>query len=653
MTIKDALRKILKSPALWLLLFLSVALPAMSLTGRYGGVPHYDLVWDTMNAHRLIESGEIPEHGCVSSLFSFNPAGISWGMAPGMFVFPHRPVAAERLSAALMFVGCLAGLFFWIYPRLGGWAASGTMLIFSMGSGGSFFLTTLWPRGHVFFGIWMMLFLTLWVERRRARWLGAALVTYAAGMYWFMELAPAIVIVPALWLLYRPPVGRRAMLATVALSLFLWLPYLRFEAGRGFSDLHSLLTVSYPKGDFSVAASVTDPSHKLVQSWDVPRLRAEAAGTTLPDKDDPGGIWLYTREWGWVWALRKTTNYFGEEGYTFYSAEEGGWLFQSFSSGRILKKDHSEWEKGNHLVDYPGRETKAVPCRFEWRVVRERLKTTAPFIYLGEQQGFGLWLWQSLLFLAALAAAFVLGGVWKLPREAFASWREFFRKKVGAGAESGNRVLWTVLFLSWILPVLLLFALVGWDGLWANQRRFMWLWGAQAAILGGALSMPLWRGWRPGFLLVLAAAFTLSLNPLTKSVFRDAFSAAPGHFLRNDDLAIDALSCAIRAEGRSGARIGYDTNQERWSVELRGLDGVSKCGNRWDVSLFLRHGIVNLDTSPEGLSADDDFRVFSPQYDIPHTDFSQFRWNMTFDGSLPEMEKIAEAGGYEILKKKQ
>jgi hypothetical protein len=648
----SSISRVLKSPALWLLLFLSVALPAMSLTGRYGGVPHFDLCWDTMNAHRMLAEGTIPEHGCVSGLYSFNPPGITYGFLPGMLIFPHRPVAAERVGAALLFVGTLCGLFLLIYPRLGGWAASGTLLVFSFASGGVFYLTTLWPRGHVFFAVWILLFATLWVERRRSRWLAAALVTYAAGMYWFMEIAPLIVLLPALWLLYRPPVRLRGMLIAAALSLILWMPYLRFEAGRGFADLRSLLTVTYPEGDFSVQKAVSDPSHKLVHSWDVPRLRAEAAGRPLPKEPESGGFWLFTREWGWVWALRDKASYLGEDGFSFCTMD-GEWFFQGFASGRILKKNRDNWEKGSHLVDYPGRETKGEVRVFEWRVFREKLRSAGPFFQLGDQQKYAFFFWQLGLFLAALAGVFVLGKVWRLPREALTRWRDFFRREAAEPGEvRDGRVLFVVLFLAWILPVLFLCFLTGWEGLFTGQRRFYWLWAVQAPILGCVLSLPLWRGWRPGFVLLLAATFTLSQNPLTKSLFRDAFSAVPGHWLRSEDKAIDALSAAIRAQGHSAARIGYDTNQERWFTELRNLDGVSKCGIPWDVSLFLRHGIVNLDTSPEGLSADDDFRVFSPLYEIPRSDFAQFRWSMTIDGSLPQMEKIAEAGGYEILKKK-
>ena len=643
--------KALKSPALWLLLFLSVFLPAMSLTGRYGGVPHYDLLWDTMNAHRLVTEGTIPVHGCVSSLYSFNPPGISFGMAPGIAVFPHRPVAAERFGAALLFVGTLWGLFLLVYPRLGGWAASASILLFSMASGGAFFLTTLWPRGHAFFAVWMILFSLLWAERRRSRWLCAALFTYAAGMYWFMEIAPAILIVAAVFVVYRPPVGWKAPLSAAVFSLLLWFPYLRFEAGRDFADLRSLLLVSAVPGDRSVARQVSDPSHELVRSWEVPARRAHETGGKLERPVDEENFWLWSREWGWVWAERKVVKYLGEDGFIFYCPPRSEWVFQGFASGRILRTGHKEWEPGSFLVDYPGRETRAVAGRTDWRIVRERLKTAGPLLYLGEQQNFGLWLWQALLFVFAALLVVWKGAFWKLPGEVLRRWRGLASRNSESAASSGDRgrMLLVILFLSWLLPVLFLFALVGWEGLWQGQRRFLWLWAVQAPLLGAALSLPLFRGWRLLFPLALAAAFTLSLNPLTRSLFADAFSAEPGHFQKKEDKAIDAISDVVRASGRSSARIGYDTNQLEWLVQLRSVDGISKCGIDWDVSLYLRHGIVNLDTSAEGLSADDDFRVFSPLYNIPRSNFAQNRWSMTIDGSLPEMEKLAEVEGYEIL----
>jgi hypothetical protein len=655
---KEALRKALKSPALWLLLFLSVALPAMSLTGRYGGVPHYDLLWDTMNAHRLVTEGTIPEHGCVSGLFSFNPPGISYGFLPGMLIFPHRPVAAERVGAALLFVGTLCGLFLLVYPRLGGWAVSGTLLVFSFASGGMFFLTTLWPRGHVFFAVWILLFATLWVERRRSRWLAAAFVTYAAGMYWFMEIAPLIVLVPALWLVYRPPVRLRGMLAAVALSLLLWLPYLRFEAGRGFVDLKSLLTVSYAPGDFSVQKAVGDPSHYLIRSWEIPEIRARSATQSDAEaKKKEGGFWLSTREWGTVWAQWGLCRYLDEDGFIFYCTPKNDWYFQSVESGRILRRGGTEWERGSYLVDYPGYEVRAERPGFSWPILREKLKSFAPFYLLGDGQSFGTWLWHALLFFGTLCIVLWKASPRALLRRAGQRWRSLFSAEQGEGAglsEGGDSgAIWAVLLLGWLLPVMLLLVLLGWHGMWGGERRFLWLWAVQAPILGCALSAPLLGRWRPALAVAVVALGTLSANPLTRRTLDDAFSAAPGHWLRNEDKAIDALAAAVRAEGRNAARIGYDTNQIEWLAQLRNVDGVSKFGIEWDVSLLLRHGITNLDTSPEGLSADDDFRVFSPQYEIPRSDFAQNRWSMTIDGSLPPMEKIAEAGGYQVLKKKK
>ncbi|HNX04598.1 MAG TPA: hypothetical protein PKI32_03815 [Opitutales bacterium] len=454
-----------------------------------------------------------------------------------------------------------------------------------------------------------------------------------------MEIAPAIVMIPALYLFFRPPLGVRAILVSVALSLLVWLPYLRFEAGREFADLRSLVLVSPVEGDHRAEAQLSDPSHHIVRAWDVPRLRAERTGQSPESLVDDGNFWLWSREWGWIWAERKVVRYLGEDGFIFYCNKRAEWLFQSFESGRILKTDGKAWEPGRFLVDYPGRETKSLPGKSDWRITRERLKTAGPLVYLGEQQSFGLWLWQTLLFAVALALVIWKGAILRLPSRAFVLWKGLFRKDATRAelAAPGNTAFRAVLVLGWILPVAVFLCLVGWEGFWQNQRRFMWLWSVQATILAAGLSLPLWKGWRPGVILALAAAVTLSTNPLTKTVFADAFSASPGHFLRKEDRAIDAISSAVRAEGRTSARIGYDTNQLEWFVQLRGVDGISKCGIDWDVSLFLRHGITNLDTSVEGLSADDDFRVYSPLYNIPHTDFAQNRWSMTVDGSIPEM----------------
>ena len=117
--------------------------------------------------------------------------------------------------------------------------------------------------------------------------------------------------------------------------------------------------------------------------------------------------------------------------------------------------------------------------------------------------------------------------------------------------------------------------------------------------------------------------------------------------------AIDELARILKSEGRESARIGYDINFYPWQMETRLVDGKSKCFAEWDLTLEIRHGIRNSDISAEGLSIDDDFVIFSPDYSYisRKNPIPAKRWSMTIDGSEPKMEVVAKAGGYEILRR--
>jgi hypothetical protein len=56
-----------------------------------------------------------------------------------------------------------------------------------------------------------------------------------------MEIAPILLILPAIWLYYRPPLRLWPLLVGGALTLLIWYPYLQFEYGRNFVDLKSQL----------------------------------------------------------------------------------------------------------------------------------------------------------------------------------------------------------------------------------------------------------------------------------------------------------------------------------------------------------------------------------------------------------------------------
>ena len=70
------------------LVFLYIAV--ITLNGHKQFSPNYDLLQDTGNAQALLHKGWIPTHGSVSSFYAFNPPGVSWGMVPGLLIFPPK-----------------------------------------------------------------------------------------------------------------------------------------------------------------------------------------------------------------------------------------------------------------------------------------------------------------------------------------------------------------------------------------------------------------------------------------------------------------------------------------------------------------------------------------------------------------------------------
>jgi hypothetical protein len=639
------LRALILCPAFFAMAALAAASAAMSLSGRCDIVPHPDMVRDLCNAHALVARGTMPLHGTPSSLNSFNPPGVSFGLAAGMLFFPHNPALAERAGAQLLFAGTLLGLLLWLKPRLGRWAAVLAMLIYAAGSAGAFFQTSLWPRAHPFFYVWFLFALTLWIERRRSAWLGVALVLYAVGMYWFMEMAPAILLVPALYLLYRPPVSARSVLAALAASLAVWSPYLTFEAGRGFEDLRSLLLRKQMCSPV-VADVVYDKDNHFVNTWDVPRLKAQGAAK-------PDGEWQDTLDWGVVWVDTTPRSYLGEWGLVFYTDKAGGWVFQSMETGRLLKKDAHNWEPGAYRFSF--KTPYKVTLRRGESYVQRHLKHFGPLSNFGGDQAFPFWIWQTLLFSAALALAFYKSGIARAVLSACRAWLGAFRvgKRFAWAAHAvpqGPQATLAVLVLGALVPALVVAALVPGYVVLESERRYLWLWIAEAALIGAALGNARFRSVRIGVIACLAAVCTFAANPNTQGLFSNAFKGWPCGEKGARAEVLGSLAQVVHADGLDAARIGYDVDVNVWLAQLHAIEPESKCAQEWDAALLVAHGIRNLDTTAEGIGPDDDYRVVETRYTAGPMDRFHLRWSMASDGSLPAMEVVAQFPDYTIYR---
>lgn len=212
----------------------------LAFQGWRGRGPDEDVTAAIVRAAALVARGQLPTRGSLSDLDSYFPAGTAWLAVPGVLMFSDARLV-ELLGSGALYLGSLAGVFLIGRRYFGALVASLATLLYGLSAPALIMASQLWPRGHPFFFIWMVYLTGRWVDRRDARYLAGACTVWAAGMYVYMELAPAFFILPGVWWLYRPPVTWRALLGAAVVTIALWFPYLTFQWDRGFIDLQSQL----------------------------------------------------------------------------------------------------------------------------------------------------------------------------------------------------------------------------------------------------------------------------------------------------------------------------------------------------------------------------------------------------------------------------
>src|SRR5437762_7307819 len=229
-------------------------------------IPAPDLVTVIRAAHALVSTGALPEHADLGSYGSFNTPGPAWLMVPSTLLF-HDPRLAEYVGAGLLHFVTLLGVFLLGRKYFRTWCGCLAVVVYGLSAQGLWWAGSLWTFGSPDMFIWLVYLASEWVTRRDGRFLAAALGAYALGMYIDLALAPAIVMLPAIWLLYRPPVTLKPLLAGAAVLLVVWFPYLRFEAELNFVDLRSqFLLRNVLPSNFS--RSWCDPTRKL-KTWSI------------------------------------------------------------------------------------------------------------------------------------------------------------------------------------------------------------------------------------------------------------------------------------------------------------------------------------------------------------------------------------------------
>ena len=246
----------------------------LSLQGWKSRPPAFDMLTYFNSAEHLLKTGTPARYGDVSSYGSFPPGGTTWLIAPGMLLF-HDPRLYEKFGSTLLHLGTLLGVFLLARRSFGMRCAYLSVILYGLSGLGLSFAGSLYPIGHPFFYVWLAYFAVQWVTCRDAKYLAAAMATWTVGMYVDMAITPAVLILPALWLIYRPPLFSKLHLIAAAVTLALWYPYLQFEMERGLADLKSLF----------LRHNIAPANYK--EAWCDPNLTLEYL--TSPSMPSPSG----------------------------------------------------------------------------------------------------------------------------------------------------------------------------------------------------------------------------------------------------------------------------------------------------------------------------------------------------------------------------
>jgi hypothetical protein len=208
--------------------------------GWQSRVPFLDQTPPIDDAYKFITRGEIAQWGRANSLFSYSAPGSAWLHVPGVLLVSD-PRLFEFVGGSILHLGTLFGILLLTRMFFSMRCALLSVALYGFSELGLNFAGFLWPHGHPFFYVWTLYFAVSWAARRDARYLIGAIVVCAAGMYVHLEIMPAVLVLPVVWFLYRPPIQLGPMLIAIAISGIIWLPYLRFEYSRAFSDIISQL----------------------------------------------------------------------------------------------------------------------------------------------------------------------------------------------------------------------------------------------------------------------------------------------------------------------------------------------------------------------------------------------------------------------------
>jgi hypothetical protein len=515
-------------------------------------------------------------------------------MAPGVYLFDD-PRLFEYVGSLGTYVGALYGIFLLARMYFGSGCGLVAASLYAFSQLGLTAGESLWQRYpiHCFF-VWTIYFLALWVEKNSPRFLGAAILTSATGMYVFMEMAPVLLLMPLLWVVFRPSFRLWPVLLASILAAVIWFPYLSFEWDRGFVDVSSQLRRErlYFK-DFS--ASWCDPG-AMPEGW---RQEIQRGLARLARPPEP--VWNAARRWASQRARLTASELL--LAHFAYSKIPGGSAvllaltviglvavsIRTATTGPQKLEAHHVWSRRIARLAM----VSALVGAALNEVALARFLTTDGVLSTSSVQVIRTI--QAVLLMGALGLVAGRSRLVPLLERAGTGWTTSAAGRPAPLLALSLAVPWTLMFL---------FA--------DDQRRFWWLWPLQAIVLAAAVTYLPKRLGAPSWTVRIASVAVVILV------------AANGRLLtRLDDWmnrgwngrdaievqVVDRLAGRVRAAGERRAAIGYEIDIWRFMALFNVADSRYKAGAEFDLLLRYRHDVENTNTCAEGVSPGDRYRV--------------------------------------------
>jgi Dolichyl-phosphate-mannose-protein mannosyltransferase len=565
----------------------------LALQGWKSRSVNFDVLTSITAAQDLIDAGRLPDKGVLTSFGSFTPPGGAWLMVPGLLIFGD-PRLFDYVGSVALFVGTLFGIFLLARRYLGRRCAFLAVVVYAFSEPGLSAASSVWPRYpiHTFY-VWTIYWATRWADDDEPNFLGLSILTWSVGLFVFMEMAPAILAIPVIWMLSRPSVRIAPVLTAIVLAAVVWSPYLRFEKNRKFADLRSQFArESLWPVDFN--RSWCDPGvvpPAWLKDFETRGDVDDGGGRGSQNAESPGGILSSARP-----RVSQKVRLIGmlllaNFGSPTIVGIPAAALFLVALIGTVALFMNSMNRKptGSRGLLWLGITAVVVGLVFNEHVLAAYLSPD------GALQASTVravrWLQATLLAAGVLMVA--------------------YRRAIAAAVTHVNQVLSAPATKTWLLGVSLVVPWFAVLFLAETERRFLWLWPLQTIVLAAAVTyVPLRLGApRVASIASLALVLIISANPVGISRLQSWVRDGWGGQEALEVEVVDRLASMLKDDHKDRASIGYEIDIGRFMAMANTMDPRYKVGADLDLLLKYRHGIVNLDHCAEGFSNGDVYRI--------------------------------------------